>query len=94
MLSLEDDAVEEDERDAEQVESTLVDQVLTIDELSLPLGLDQDKGHHDQTSCKQQDCPEEGSLSDQAEDDNREEDSPYDKGKWVHHSHVMGMILS
>lgn len=93
LVCLKYHSVEDDQRDAEEVEDALVHQVLDIDELALPLGLVEDKGHHDETSCKQQEHSKEGGLLHKEEDHGCVEHSSEHKDERVKHSHVVWLVL-
>ena len=86
-------SVEEDQRNAEEVEEALVHQVLPIDELALPLGLVQNESHHDEASHQQKKDSEEGSLAHEVQDHDCIEDSSQQEGEWVHHCHVVRLVL-
>lgn len=53
LIRLVDNPVEEENRDAEQVEEALVHKVLGVDELALPLFFVRDEDQHDEARCKQ-----------------------------------------
>ena len=67
--------------------------MLTIYELARPLGLVQDESHHDEASHQQKKGSEEGSLTHKVQDYDCIEDSSQQESKWVHHGHVVRLVL-